>query len=392
MNQNYYTWNSETPIPVGKTKITVLSGFLGTGKTTLLNSFIAKSGMENVVVLVNDVGEINVDASLIRSSSQETGTALKQVMELTSGCICCSANSDLASAIFSLIMEYSPEQIIVESSGVAEPGNTFASLFVPNGYGKKISDLLDFQNMITLVNPDYFVEKWESAQSEKKRTHLLLSDPRQPLIELLISQIEFSDLIVLTHADQCEESVTIRAKLLARSLNSHAEIIEGSNGDVDPQMVIRKRFDGQNTPDGTRWRSLLKNHEIPHGHNGHSHRDYGITTWLYRARKPFGHSHFVRIMKQEFSGVIRAKGFYWSDEQPDRAGFLSLAANYLRMDFTGDWFAVMCDQGRKSIDQIPESLAKVWDDTLGDRRQEIVFIGIDMDIETMQNQLDGCLR
>ncbi len=180
MPLNYYTWNHDTEVQENKTPITILSGFLGAGKTTLLNKILSQTDSSKTAVLVNDVGEINLDASLIKNFSESTGKTLNGVVELTSGCICCSSNSDLAEALFTLITEYSPDHIIVESSGVAEPRNTFEAMQVSNDFGMSISSLLELKSMITLVNPMDLVKRWNSAQETKKRTHLFHSDPRQP--------------------------------------------------------------------------------------------------------------------------------------------------------------------------------------------------------------------
>jgi G3E family GTPase len=265
---------------------------------------------------VNDVGEINLDASLIKASTEKNGRTLKGFVELTSGCICCSTNSDLAESLFSLVTHYQPDHIIVESSGVAEPQNIYASLSVPNGNGQKIIDLLDIQSMITLVNPGYLVEKWELSQESKKRTHLLHSDPRQPLIEMLINQIEFADLIIMTHNDQYSNETIDKAVTIIKSVNDHAEFQSAEFGEIKSKIIFKQRFKKEETSDGVRWRSILKQHEIldkhmhhnhedhnheDHNHEHHSHTNYGISTWLYRARRPFRYYDFVDCFAERVS-------------------------------------------------------------------------------------------
>ncbi len=427
MMTNFYNWDNDTVVPSHKTAITFISGFLGTGKTTLINNILRHRGEKKVAVLVNDVGDINIDASLIRGAAEESGTALKNVVELSSGCICCSMNSDLSEALFELIQSYSPDLIVVESSGVAEPANIMSSLFVTNVYGKNVSTLLTVENMVTLIDPNYFLTKWDRSQEETKRTYLLHSDTRQPLIELLIGQAEFADLLILSKADVTPSSKLERTKALIRSINSHAEIVSSFKSDVDPQLIIgASRFSDNTTPNGSVWRRVLKEHELSsdiqheqhvqhntheqhvqhdqheeheqegkhhhdHEHHHHDHSDYGLNTWLYKARKPFNFRAFEKLMRSDFPGVLRAKGFYWTDQDNDRTGFISIASNVLRMDYYGEWFITKVQKGLKSAEELPEALAKIWDDEIGDRRQEIVFIGIDMDVDKMTTLLDACL-
>ncbi len=421
---NFYNWNDDTEVPLTKSPITFISGFLGSGKTTLINTVLRSNCGKKVAVLVNDVGEVNIDASLIKQSADESGVALKSVVELSSGCICCSMNSDLSEALFELIINYSPDLIVVESSGVAEPANIMSSLFVTNSYGKSISSLLVVENMISLIDPNYFLAKWDSSQEEKKRTHLLHSDRRQPLIELLIDQVEFADLLILSKADTVSASKIERAKALIRQINSHAEIHSSFKCDIDPELILNKpRFSGSSTPDGSVWRKVLKDHELSnqtdhdhnhehddsdhhghddsdhhghddsdhHGHDHHHHNEYGLNTWLYQARKPLDLVKFQKVVRSDLPGVLRAKGFYWTEEDNQRAGFISIASNILRLDYYGDWYITKIEKGVKQRDNLPESLQKIWDEEIGDRRQEIVFIGIDMDIDEMKSKLDSCL-
>lgn len=419
MHTDYYTWNKDSEIPTTKTPITILSGFLGSGKTTLLNAVLSKTDTSKIAVLVNDVGEINLDSSLIQNSLTQNKSTINKVVELTSGCICCSSNSDLSAALFSLITEFQPEHIIVESSGVAEPNNTYDTLNRPNSLGQKILDLLDIHAMVTLLNPSFFLEKWNEAQ-KKKKTHLFLADPRQPLIELFLNQIEFADLLIMTHTEDLSDETIDEVTAILKSLNDHAHIIQTNYGNIEPKRLFESQFNAYKTAAGSRWRSVLKKHTIEtdthhspeeqhhhheqgshdephhkhaHGEHDHHHKhtDYGLSTWLYRARKPFRHYDFLNCLKGRFPEVLRAKGFYWSDEQPDKAGFMSMAANIVRTDYIGEWFTVLCDKGKESLEDIPTVLEKIWDEEHGDRRQEIVFIGIDMDIQKMEKLLNSCL-
>lgn len=403
MNINFYTWDSETAVPADKTPITFISGFLGSGKTSLINKLLTQKGEKKIAVLVNDVGDINIDASLIKSSAEEAGVALKNVVELSSGCICCSMNSDLSEALFELILNYSPDLIIVESSGVAEPKNIADSLFITNSYGKSISSLLTVENMVTLIDPLYFLNKWESSREEKRRIHLLHSDRRQPLIELLIDQAEFADLIVLSKADLASPEQLERAELLIRSINSKADILPSRKGDINPAEILSACRYSHATDERSVWTRVLTAHELSesahhgghdhhHGEHAHHHSDYGLNTWLYQARKPFNPTEFQKLLRSDFPGVLRAKGFYWSSEDDKRAGFISIAGNILRMDYHGEWFITKMERGIRTRENLPEELEKVWDDQIGDRRQEIVFIGIDMDIELMRSKLDACLQ
>lgn len=394
MNNTFHTWKEPR---TDKTEILFINGFLGAGKTTLLNAILRNAGDRKLAVLVNDVGEINIDADLVKDAVAETGMRLDGLVQLTNGCICCSSNAELPEAIFELIENYHPDQIVVESSGVAEPKNLYSSLSTLNSYHRSIMELLEITNMVTLTDPSYFLRKWKLSQESKKRTHLLHGDPRQPLIELMIDQVEYADLILMTKTDVIPEAEVNEAIGLIRSLNNRAKIKTTANGDIDPtELLDTKRFDHESTSNSAHWKQeLLHSHHDCNdegcSHEHHHHSDYGLETFLFTARKPFHHDRFLKLLRESFPGVIRAKGFYWTDRDSNFANFLSIAGDIVRADRSGQWYAELVEKGYKELEDMPETIVRVWDETVGDRRQEIVFIGIDMDQESMKAALEKCL-
>ncbi len=417
MKSSFFHWNPTTP--VNKTPITFLSGFLGAGKTTLLNHILSHNSGKKLAVVVNDVGEINIDASLIQDAVTHTNQSLKGFVELTSGCICCSMNTALPEALFDLITEQKPDHIIVEASGVAEPKNIISSLLIRNLEGRSIAEMVDVQNMVTVVDPSYFLRKWVFAKkSESRRTHLLHSDPRQPLIELMIDQAECADMLLVNKIDTVSKEELSEVKTLLSSLNSRAEIIPIRDGIISVEKLLDfSHFTENQAAQGNHWQQLLaeqhkkdedsshhhghdheeENHHHDHEegdhhhHHHHHHSNYGLESFLFTARKPFRQRDFLRVVREELSGVVRAKGFYWTEEEYDQASFLSLAGNIVRADRRGKWFITDLEAGLKQRKHMPDSVKKVWDSTLGDRRQELVFIGVDMDIEGVTKRLEACL-
>ncbi|MDP0494662.1 MAG: GTP-binding protein [Verrucomicrobiota bacterium JB024] len=431
-----------------------MSGFLGAGKTTLLNHILKHSPAERLAVLVNDLGEVNIDASLIRSQMETLPGPIGEVVELTSGCICCSIQTELMDALLSLYERYHPTHILIEATGVAEPKSILETIYAGNYRGHHGTDFLRVANMVTVVDGANLEQYLSPPQTEGKthRTHLLSADPRKPLQELLMEQIECADVLVLNKAETLNDYDRDRLRVYLHKLNAQATVWEASFGQIDVEaLMFESRFSEERTLTGALWRqALLSNdkgrradghhdeHASPseahghghekehscqcsgechccHSHSGHAHaeddhhgcshehghhhdhhghddfhHDYGLETFVFNARRPFNEARFFKTLRNGLPGVIRAKGFYWVDRCPDRVGLLSIAGKILRTEFLGTWWYTMVEQGQAPQDGLPDIVREAWLPEVGDRRQEIVLIGIDMDRAAITQALSAC--
>ena len=389
---------------VRKTPVTVLSGFLGAGKTTLLNHLLREADGTRYAVLVNDLGEVNIDAALIKDSFKEVGTAIGGVVELTSGCICCSIQTELVDALEEIETTIKPDHIIIESTGVAEPKSVLQTLYGGNIMGTSPSDFLEVRNMITLVDAAFFSQMVEESSAKKqKRKWILEGDPRRPLKELLLEQVECADVLILNKTDQVDGEVVDQLSAYLKSLNHRAELICSQFGKVDSARLMQKqRFDLDDTLASASWRKEIIFH-LEHSaptlqpgsagstHSAHHHEAYGLTTFLYAARRPFVERKLLDVLRKGLPGVVRAKGFFWTIDKTDNVGLVSIAGDIMRADYLGKWWQVLIAAGEAEMEDLPDLVRNSWDPKTGDRRQELVFIGIGIHPAQIRETLDTCL-
>lgn len=451
---SFLLWNPKPEDqPAVHVPVTVLCGFLGAGKTTVLNNILATSASHRFAVVVNDLGEVNIDASLIKSAIRKMDGPIEGILELQGGCICCSIQSDLLDALLELYQQFQPDHILIEATGVAEPHGILETLYSGNFYGKRGTDFIKVANMVTVVDGGNLEQYLDSSENTggSRRIHLLPSDPRRPVQELLMEQIERADILLINKVDVLETSDRRRFHAYIRSLNRSAEIWESSFGQINVEKLMSEhRFDEETTLLGAAWQTILSNesgkkhewkvvegkenepsilhsenhHHVEHDHSGqdgaridneashhnlhdreheghecdhhhdhhshHHHKDYGLETYVFNARKPFLESRFLKLMRTGLNGVIRAKGFYWTERVPEGVGLLSIAGKIMRADYISDWWHTRVQRGELKMDEVPENVRSSWLPEYGDRRQELVFIGIDLDREAIEHALKGC--
>ena len=261
MSKMFLFWKPKSPIPSDeRVPVTLLTGFLGSGKTTLLNHLLASEQAENLAVLVNDLGEVNVDAKLIKRSLRKLKSPIDGVVELTSGCICCSIQTELMDALLHLYLKRKPSHILIEATGVAEPKSILESLYAANLEGVRGTDFLRVANLVTVVDAanldDHLVARADSSAT--KRTHLLQADKRRPLEELLMEQIECADVLLLNKTDQVNAADADRLEAYLGSLNDRAEVHRSTFGQIDAELLFgTERFNEDTTLTGAHWRNLL---------------------------------------------------------------------------------------------------------------------------------------
>ena len=377
--------------------LVILTGFLGAGKTTVLNYLLRNSKGRRLAVLVNDVGEVNIDAALARNVAQVDSGSTEDIVELSNGCICCGIQDEFGKAVMELAKK-NPDCIIVEATGIAEPLRIIESLAAQNDEGLSALEFARIVNLVTLVDAHWWVKKVQEIYSPVRRPLMLFSDPRRPLSELLTMQVECANMIILNKIDLVDEESLARSRAALSAICPSSQILTTIEGQLEiEQFLENERFDI-----ATAFKSSgcdLELSSIRSGDSGqmeesktHDHGDFGLMTFTYRSRYQLRHDKLVSYLRSRIPGLLRAKGFVWTDRETDRIGFASLAQDTLRFDYLGKWIHALVMNGDMDPSGIPAPIWQIWDDSTGDRRQEIVFIGIDLDQKSIESELESFRR
>ena len=369
--------------------VTVLSGFLGAGKTTLLNHVLNNRSGLRVAVIVNDMSEVNIDAALIRDGGADLSRTGEQLVEMTNGCICCTLRDDLLAEVRRLAEMDSFDYLLIESSGISEPLPVATTFDFRDEAGSSLSDVARLDTMVTVVDAVNLLKDYGSEDFLAQRGETAGKGDTRTLVELLVEQIEFADVIVLNKAGAASASDLRAARQIVGSLNAAARVIETDYGRMELADILGTGlFDFAKASEHPFWFKEL------HGFRDHvpETEEYGIRSFVYRARKPFQPGRFKAFLDETWPGVIRAKGFFWLATRPHHVGELSQAGTLVRSGRLGLWWASVPRQhwpeDRAALDAIARSSDPVW----GDRRQELVFIGADpMDEADIRRRLDTCL-
>lgn len=382
---------------VEKPPVTVLCGFLGAGKTTLLNHLLRQSEGRRWAAVVNDVAAINVDGAVVRSSNANGD----DIVELGNGCVCCSSRDELGESIARLASNGVYEHILVETTGVAEPRGIAALFLQGNPFGRSLSDFAQLSALVSVVDTPALLEN-KTRPSKPSDTPGL-----RPVFELIVEQVECADIVLLNKCDLLTTEQIEEAEALVRGLNPHAEIQQTEQSQVSSEYLLeRVRFDAKETLGGATWIQFLNTiaEGTPKGNlvarprvgaggkTGARHETrFGIRSFVFEARQPFRQEALMAFLEKRRPELLRAKGFFWSDARPDEMGFLSIAGGTVRLDFLNYWWAALVENGKASRSEVPVQLDKIWQDPAGDRRQELVFIGVKLDEAAIRAELEAAL-
>lgn len=366
--------------------VTVLSGFLGAGKTTLLNHILNNREGLRVAVIVNDMSEVNIDATLVRDGGAQLSRTDEKLVEMSNGCICCTLREDLLVEVNKLAKEGRFDQLVIESTGISEPLPVAETFTFDGDDGKCLNDIARLDTMVTVVDAYNFLRDYSSEDSLQARGESLGEEDERTVVDLLIDQIEFCDVIVLNKTDLISEEEKKRLIAIIHSLNPQAVIEESSFGKVSLDRVLNTHlFNFEKASNAPGWLQELRGEHTPET------EEYGIRNFVYRARRPFHPERFFTLVEKEWAGVVRSKGFFWLASRPALAGSWSQAGAVARHGFGGYWWVTTPKKHWPTDAEAIAFIKKNWDKEVGDARQEIVMIGMGMDENALTAAFDRCL-
>jgi G3E family GTPase len=365
--------------------VTVLSGFLGAGKTTLLNHILNNRAGLRVAVIVNDMSEVNIDARLIDAGSALHRTE-ERLIELSNGCICCTLREDLLTEVARLARAGRFDYLLIESTGISEPLPVAETFTFADETGVSLGDLARLDSMVTVVDAVNFLRDFHSEDALRDRGERADDSDERTVVDLLIDQIEFCDLLVINKIDLISDEQLGELTVILRRLNPEAQQIHSTFGQVPPTSLFNTgRFDFARAEQAAGWLQELRGSHVPET------EEYGISSFVYRARRPFHPQRFWDVLNHEWDGVLRSKGFCWVATQHDIVGLWSQAGGIGRAEPMGSWWAAVAREEWPVETEARTEIEEQWQEPYGDRRQELVVIGQHLDQARLTAALDAAL-
>jgi G3E family GTPase len=367
--------------------VTVLSGFLGAGKTTLLNHVLNNREGLRVAVIVNDMSEINVDARLVREGGAALSRTDEKLVEMTNGCICCTLREDLLVEVARLAQEERFDYLLIESSGISEPLPVAETFTFEADDGTALSEMARLDTMVTVVDARNFSVDYATVDSLAERGIGVDAEDQRSIVHLLVDQVEFADVIVLNKTDLVSEVHLARTEAILRRLNPTADILRAERSVVPLTKILHTgRFDLTMAAEFPEWLKEERGTHIPET------EEYGISSFVFRARRPFHPQRLMDALESDaLDAVVRSKGVCWLANRHHMIGIWSQAGEVVALEGGGIWWADVPRREWPVDDYFLGEIQQVYAEPYGDRRQELVIIGADMDAAGVRATLEACL-
>ena len=372
---------------VAKLPVTVLSGFLGAGKTTVLSNILNNRDNKKVAVIVNDMSEINIDSAIVQNEVS-LNRSEEKLVEMSNGCICCTLREDLLEEVTKLAKEGRFDYLVIESTGISEPLPVAETFTFADEDGVSLSDVAKLDTMVTVVDAVNFLKDYEEAKYLQETGESLGEDDERSVADLLVDQIEFADLILISKTDLVSPSDKERLTAILQALNTDAKIIPIAHGKVDIDEVLNTGlFDFEKAQQAPGWLKEMRGEHVPET------EEYGIGSFSYEARRPFNPEKFYQFLHttEKFGKLLRSKGYFWLATRPQLAGQWSQAGGIASYGFAGMFWKAIPEKDWPDDEDYLASIKKQWVEPFGDMRQELVFIGQGLDQSKMIEALDECL-
>ena len=367
--------------------VTVLSGFLGAGKTTVLSHILNNRQGKKVAVIVNDMSEINIDAAIVQNEVS-LNRSEEKLVEMSNGCICCTLREDLLKEVTKLARDGRFDYLVIESTGISEPLPVAETFTFADEDGISLSDVASLDTMVTVVDAVNFLKDYDEAKYLQDTGESLGEEDERSVADLLVEQVEFADVILISKTDLANTADTQRLTAILKTLNTHAKIVPIAQGQVAIDEVLSTGlFNFERAQQAPGWLKEMRGEHVPET------EEYGIGSFTYEARRPFHPEKFHHFLHNtdQYGKLIRSKGYFWLASRSEFAGQWSQAGGIARYGFAGMFWKSIPKKNWPTDEDYLASIEKQWVEPFGDMRQELVFIGQGLDQAGMTQSLDECL-
>ena len=370
-----------------KLPVTVLSGFLGAGKTTVLSHILNNRDGKRVAVIVNDMSEINIDSAVIQNEVS-LNRSEEKLVEMSNGCICCTLREDLLEEVNNLAKDGRFDYLVIESTGISEPLPVAETFTFADEDGVSLSDVADLDTMVTVVDAVNFLKDYDEAKYLQETGESLGDEDERSVADLLVDQVEFADVILVSKTDLASDDDVNRLTAILETLNTQARIIPIANGKVDIDDVLSTgSFNFERAQQAPGWLAEMRGEHVPET------EEYGIASFGYEARRPVHPEKFFAFLHgtEKYGKLLRSKGYFWLATRPQYAGQWSQAGGIARYGFGGMFWSAVPRSRWPDDPEYLESIQSSWVEPFGDMRQELVFIGQGLDEQRVRAALNACL-